>query len=137
MIISFSWTTPALLAGAKTVTRRDWKDVTANLALRHFHHQKSIEAYDKSPRLGGKRVAWIRLTERPVKESTATIPPGDFTCEGFGYFKHAARVGPRDLDRETQAERAERIWREWQVNPRDLWVVRFEVVTIEPRAVRP
>ena len=60
-IISFAWTTPALLAGAKTVTRRDWKG-------RHgmaFHEGDFVQAWDRSPRVGGKQVATIQLTESP------------------------------------------------------------------------
>ena len=57
-IISFAWTTPQLLARKKTVTRRDWNDGYA----RQFKTADMIQAYDKSARNGGKRVALIKIT---------------------------------------------------------------------------
>lgn len=60
-IISFAWTTPALLAGRKTCTRRDWTyGYAANFAL-----GEEVAAYDRSPRAFGQRVATIRLTALP------------------------------------------------------------------------
>ena len=50
-IISFAWTTPALLAGRKTVTRRDWSDRYALL----FHADDFVAGYNRSPRHGGRR----------------------------------------------------------------------------------
>ena len=51
-IISFAWTTEALLAGIKTCTRRDWNDDYA----RRFKNGEFCQAFDRNPRAGGKRV---------------------------------------------------------------------------------
>src|SRR3712207_3360782 len=57
MMISFAWTTPALLAGKKTVTRRDWSDDYA----RRFRPGLIVDAYDQSPRRGGRKIGTIRI----------------------------------------------------------------------------
>lgn len=58
MIISFAHTTPALLAGKKTVTRRDWKPGHAA----KFHSGLDVDAWDRSPRVKrARRVAEIRI----------------------------------------------------------------------------
>lgn len=56
-IISFAKTTAALLAGHKSVTRRYWNP-------RHalsFKPGEIVQAWDKSPRFGGKMVAEIKI----------------------------------------------------------------------------
>lgn len=55
--LSYAWTTPQLLEGRKTVTRRNW---TAKFA-RQFRPDRVADAYDKSPRNGGKRVDSVRI----------------------------------------------------------------------------
>jgi hypothetical protein len=60
-IISFAWTTPALLAGSKCVTRREWDKKYAE----SFEAGEYVQAFDKSPRAGGKCVAIIELTQKP------------------------------------------------------------------------
>jgi uncharacterized protein YqfB (UPF0267 family) len=57
MIISFAWTTPALLDGRKTVTRRDWPDSHAV----KFKPGAVAIAYDKQPMYGGQAVARIKI----------------------------------------------------------------------------
>jgi len=54
-IISFAWTTEALLSGNKTVTRRTWKKQLVNVG-------DIVQAYDRSPRFKGKKVALIEIT---------------------------------------------------------------------------
>ena len=63
MIISFAWTTPALLAGVKTVTRRTWNRRYAEQFARlvEFGGSTRVDAYDRSPRNGGRKVATIAL----------------------------------------------------------------------------
>ena len=116
--MSFSWTTPALLARQKSVTRRDWKDSYA----RQFKKGDLVQAYDKSPRYGGKKVGVIRLTEDPKKEMSNLVEDklDEYVNEGFYYLKK--RFNTRDTDD---------IFNDWVWNPRPLWVVRFEVVSLE------
>lgn len=115
MIISFAHTSPALLAGAKTVTRRDW---TAAHAAK-FRTGMLVDAWDHSPRVRGRKVATIRLTKDPYVESSADAL-GDFWAEGFGYLEeHGAAAIVRG------------ICLDWVDRPRPLFVVRFELVSVE------
>lgn len=134
-IIVFAETTPALIGACslgigvhcpgycgpeKTVTRRDWKHSTAKA----FPAGTEAQAYDKSPRNGGKRVGIVRVTQDPYPESTADIPANDFTEEGFDYLHlHGLRLWGL-----TPVE----LWRQWHSEPETLYVVRFELVTLDP-----
>lgn len=110
--ISFSYLTPALLAGVKTVTRRDWKESFA----KGFHQGDLVTAYDKNPRFGGKPVATIRLTADPYIENSMHVPNSDWVHEGFDWLA--------DHD---QGEKPWQIWKDWMLNARLLWVIRFEL----------
>lgn len=119
-IISFAWVTPALLAGRKTVTRREWKD---RHALR-FHKGDLVAAYDRQPRHGGHQVGVLRLTAEPVKESTKLAPSEDYEAEGFAYMEeHGLKV---------DGWPARAVWRSWKLWPELRWTIRFELV--EPAA---
>jgi uncharacterized protein YqfB (UPF0267 family) len=82
-IISFAWTTPQLLAGKKTVTRRDWSDKYA----RQFRAGDLVQVYDKSPRAGGKRVAVIEIKSIKLEGldalRLAVYGPQEMINEGF------------------------------------------------------
>jgi len=78
MIISFAWTTDAILDRSKKVTRRDWSD---DYAAR-FHAGDLIQGYDKSPRNGGVKISTCRITEDPYKELLGKMPEEDFELEG-------------------------------------------------------
>ena len=118
--ISFAWTTPALLAGRKTCTRREW---TASHA-RQFHDGDLVGAYDRSPRNGGRKVAVIRLTAPVQRRSTKFMPESDWEDEGFEYL---AGIGA-SVKGDTPAA----IWADWRDNPRDLYVIRFEIIEVLP-----
>lgn len=115
-IISFAWTTPALLAGEKTCTRRDWSDDYA----KSFHEGNLVAAYDRSPRVGGKQVATIQLTRDPFKQFTASIADSDWYAEGFEYL---TKIGVR-VNGLTPKE----LWQRWRTHPQLLWVVRFQMI---------
>lgn len=118
-IISFAWTTPALLAHEKTVTRRAWKPQHAA----KFHAGQLVDAWDKSPRYGGKKVAVIKLVQDPYQENSAAIPKEDFKAEGFDYLL-------MNMTRGETANHVDDIVDNWIRHPHLLWVVRFELVSI-------
>lgn len=119
-IISFSWTTPALLAGEKTVTRRHWD---AKYAA-GFKAGDEVIAYDKSPRAGGKPVARLRLTQDVRLEPDGAAPDSDYDAEGFAFLYE--RPGKfRAFTREDFD------W--WRQDGGESYVVRFEVVEILAR----
>jgi hypothetical protein len=116
MIVSFSWTTPALLAGAKTCTRRHWSPSHA----RKIQDGQLVDAWDRLPRVkGARKVATIRITAAPELQSTAQIPDSDWEAEGFDWM---TRWGSRD-----DAQTARAIWDAWRATSQILYVVRFEL----------
>ena len=83
MIISFAWTIDPLLAGLKTCTRRQWSEVYFQRWVKAWREGRHIhEAWDKSPRFGGRRRAWVRLTCEPYLELLADMPESDLEAEG-------------------------------------------------------
>lgn len=79
MFISFAWTIDALVRGEKTVTRRIWKDEYAS----RFHLGMLIDAYDKLPHAGGKKIGTIRITREPYKQFLRDMPDEHFDREGI------------------------------------------------------
>ena len=107
-IISFAHTTQALLQLRKKVTRRFWQDSYAA----GFRKGQLIQAYDKNPRIGGKRVAIIRLTEDPYKERLGDMTDEEERLEGGLWGSAEAFIeamGHPDLE---------------------VWVIRFVVVKL-------
>ncbi len=82
MIISFAWTIEALLTGKKTVTRRNWNDNYA----KKFHLDDLVDAYNKSPRHGGVKVAVIKITKEPYKQILRDMPDSHFYREGGALY---------------------------------------------------
>ena len=113
--ISFSWTTQALLAGQKTVTRRAWKDSWA----KHFRAGDFVAAYDKAPFAGGKQIATIRLSSSAYQERVGDAPESDYHCEGLAWM---ANQGIR-----IQGQLPGQFWDDWRMENPLVWVVRFEL----------
>lgn len=119
MIISFGWTTPALLARRKRVTRRDWDH---DYAARFFEGQV-CDAWNTSPRNvrgNPRKIATIRLTVKPYLEPAREAPDDDWEGEGFAYLT--------EIDRKVNGHTPEAMWRAWKLHNPMLYVVRFEVV---------
>lgn len=119
MIVSFSWTAPAPLAGAKTATRRD--EWTAAHAA-HFRAGQLVDARDRLPRVkGAQKIAVVRVTRAPYHQNSSEIPPDAWHAEGFAWIQSYGL--PDD------ALRASRIWLGWREHPVDLWVLEFVLVS--------
>jgi hypothetical protein len=142
MILSFGYTSPAFLAGEKTVTRRDWSlrtvaaylkgeslDVATGRLIGGVIHQ----AWDKVPHAGGRKIGLIRLTHVPVCRPLSEMTEQDFADEGFEWFSQHPEV---DLPAAAKAQlwypRAGESWRvafeRWRLSGQCLYVVRFERV---------
>lgn len=123
LIISFARTTAALIAGRKTVTRREWTIRT----FEQFHRRvgEEVQAWSKSPRAGGRRIGTIRLVSVDW-ERTCKIPGSDWEGEGFAYMEeHGIDVGP-DMS-------CQKLWRLWRQDREKVTaVIRFELVSLEP-----
>lgn len=119
MIISFGWTSPALLAGRKTVTRRDWNDDYAD----RFYEGQIVDAWNTSPRniRGNPRKSETkRLTQKPLLEYAIHAPPEDWEGEGFAYLT--------EIGFKVHGQTPKELWDSWKWNNPPLYVVRFEVV---------
>ncbi|MBW2090656.1 MAG: hypothetical protein JRI34_00835 [Deltaproteobacteria bacterium] len=126
MIISFAWTVPALLAGRKTRTRRQWTDEYAS----RFKKNMIVDAYNRSPRHGGKKVASIRLTANPIKIPIKIMPDEDFEKEGFAYFLENPDQIPRRGLLNYGIRDPWRVFRIWRAAGGDYWIVDFEMVEV-------
>lgn len=124
--ISFAWTSAALLAGRKTVTRRDWKNDYAM----QFKKGMLVYAYDKSPRFGGKRIALIKLADDPRLEALEDMPDSDYEAEGLAYLEENRDLIPASfkmMPGETMLDRFN-LWRYGVFGY--MWVIRFKLVRV-------
>lgn len=127
MIMSFAYTTPALLALQKTVTRRDW---TSQHAAK-FTPGMIVDAWNYSPRMvkcNPHKVAEIEIvsiTPHPV----AAMPDTDYKEEGFE-FLDTAGIPCTLLPKWANC----RTWRQyfdiWKTDLSTLYVVRFLPILI-------
>lgn len=88
-IISFALTIEEFLNGKKTVTRRDWSDWQFKRWQGFWHKAQFYsfdyfihDAYDRSPRAGGKKIGEFRLTEKPYREKLKDMPIEELKAEG-------------------------------------------------------
>jgi len=132
-IISFAWTTPALLALRKTVTRRDWKEKYAS----GFHAGDEVQAWDKLPRNHGRPIATIELTAEPSLEPYAEMPDDDYEAEGFKFFEEHPEFLPADAPWSTMNRQVFDQSRR-DARGRRLWVIRFRLVEslVSPAALK-
>ena len=123
-IISFAWTTLAVLAGRKTRTRRLWDDDYA----KRFHKGDIIQAWDHSPRTRkGKKVAEIILTAEPRKEAINLMTDDDFEKEGFAFLAEQGKtIWGEDARDAFQAWGDETEDRDGEV-PQEYWILDFEL----------
>jgi len=129
-LISFAWTTPALLAGRKTVTRRQWSTKYAT----RFKAGEQVKAYDKLPRNFGKPVAVIELLHAPYIELINCAPDGDYEAEGFKFFEEHPDLLPHNAPWQKMDFS---VFNDWRYRhhmaggqPPCYWVVRFNPIEI-------
>ena len=116
MIISYSWTTPAVIVGEKEVTRREWDP---HYAAR-FRDGMHCQAYDKSPRVHGKPFGIVELLGMPYVEVSSNDPQEDWRREGFEYL---TRIGAK-----VHGSSPLMVWESWRLFPQPFYVVRFRLV---------
>jgi hypothetical protein len=118
-IISFAWTTPAVVMKVKSVTRRTWDSKYAKT----FYKGEVLQAWDKSPRYGGKKFGEIQLVEQPYQQNMINAPDSDYILEGFEFM--AANNIKCGKFIPTPA-----YWRAWKASREIVWVVRFQILNI-------
>jgi len=126
MIVSFAWTSAALIAGHKTCTRRDW---TPDYGKR-FKAGTEITAYDRSPRVHGKPIARLRLTADARYEADADAPDTDYVAEGFAHYA----AHPEQLPKGNRLAYLDTVsWESfchWREAGGHSWVIRFAVIEL-------
>ena len=120
-IISFAWTTPALLAGRKTCTRRNWD---RSYAL-SFYEGESVQAWNTSPRnvrARPRQLAWIRLIATPCWEPLERMPDSDYEAEGFAFLAQQPRRSGGPV-----GDASWESFQKWRDSGESMWVVRFKL----------
>lgn len=127
--ITFAWTTPAVKAQRKTVTRRQWQDGYGN----RFRTGDLMIAADRRKEFGGSPFGIIRLAQKPYKESETLMPEADFEGEGFAYLSEHPELKPkrwRDTNLRVLFDQSKR-------TGEVVWVIRFEVVELFDEVPKP
>jgi hypothetical protein len=126
--ISFSWTSAALVAGHKTVTRRVWDERYAI----GFHQGDMVEAFDRQPRYGGTCIARIRV-QRLTYEAMSVMPDYDYEGEGHAFYDAHPEFAPKQISgqRVLPGQFSRLSFDFWRRNGTSMWVLRFSLEEIE------
>ncbi len=112
-IISYSWTTQALLERVKNCTRRSWDDKYAA----SFNKGDVVEAWDRSPRYGGIKLGTIKLTAKPYQQNTSDMTMLDFKREGLAWMEaHGIQI---------KGKSPRQFFEDWKTSAEIVWVVEF------------
>jgi len=120
--IPFTWTTPALLAGQKSVIRQDWLEEE----VADFQAGRFAWACDYLQQAGGAPIAVIRFTSDPVREPTSQLTDHDYEEEGFAFLERLSFPVPEHV---YPLREFFHLWKSIDI---PLWVLRFEVVELTP-----
>ena len=112
------WTLPALLAGAKTVTRQAWKRAPGGLCAGQV---VTVSGPGRAP------VATIRLTADPRLEPLGAMPDSDYEAEGWRWLSDHPEALGRSVRREDVSWAA---FERWRARPYATWVLRFAVCAV-------
>ena len=116
--ITVGWTLPALLAGAKTVTRQAWKRAPRWLRAGQVI---TVSGPGRTP------VATIRLTADPRLEPLGAMPDSDYEAEGWRWLHDHPEALPPYVRREDVSWAA---FERWRARPYATWVLRFAVCAV-------
>ena len=121
MHISYGWTSPAVKARRKGVTRRDWKDSHA----KKFRPGDLVIADDGDLRYGGKSFGIVRIVSLH-KEPIADMPDSDYEAEGFAYLFENPHLVPKSCPIDVSPEG----FNAWRDSGAVYYTVRFEIVEL-------
>lgn len=137
MIISFAWTSRAVLAKfpdgrpAKWKTRRGWdEDYAAQFPASSIH-----KAYDKNPRVHGHHIADVMILKDPYLQRTGHMTETDYEAEGLLWMEQNGIVVPaRNENHRVLKEQTPRDFFEaWRERNELVYVVEFQVIEWTPR----
>ena len=114
MFISFAWTAKAFLVGEKTKSRRYWKDSHA----KKFNVGDIVDAYDKIPLHGGKKIGTIRLINKPFQQRTSKMTEDDYEREGLLWMEQQGL--------KINGKKPREFFDEWKKKDDLVWVVEFQ-----------
>lgn len=119
--ISMAYTTPAIVAKAKEVTRRTWKDSYA----KSFEVGERLEATSRQYRFGGELVAIIEVTEKPFLEDISDWEGREdelYVKEGFAFLEAKNII--------SEHAPLKKLMRMWVANGGDYYVIPFKVTSV-------
>ena len=131
-LISFGYTWPAFVAREKSCTRRDWK---ANYA-HAWQAGEEFAAYDVSPRFGGQQIGVGRLVAAPYLEPLANMPDCDYAAEGFKWLTQCTYLLGPTAKKQVWYPADLAGFERWRTSGGRLYVIRFEIVSVEASARR-
>ena len=116
--INVGWTLPALVAGAKTVTRQTWKRAPGWMRA---GQAVTVSGPGRTP------VAMIRLTADPCLEPLGAMPDSDYEAEGWRWLSdHPEALGRSVRRADVSGAACER----WRARPYATWALRFGVCAV-------
>ncbi len=121
MLISFAWTTVAFLAGVKICTRRKWNDDYAEKIIEVYKRGESVDAWDKLPRAGGKKIGQIELAQQPFKQRTGEMTLQDYKNEGLDWMEQQGL--------KIQGLYPHEFFNRWVAKDEDVWVIKFKRIS--------
>lgn len=128
-IISFAWTSAALVTGNKTVTRRDWQRSYAE----QFQPGEIVQAYNRSPRFSGECIATIRI-ESVTYEPNRDMPDSDYEAEGLAWLLAHPDALPGKPESEIRLgymlDASRPLFDQWRRGRARSWVCRFSLVEL-------
>lgn len=119
-IISFAYTYEAVLADAKSETRRIWKRARVKAGM-------SVKAFDRLPCYGGRHIANLLITEVLI-QNTSLMQDEDYFAEGLDYMEnikpgHRINIPPYGYTFDDFVK--------WRAMAMDVHVIRFKLIDIE------
>lgn len=118
MLISFAWTAPALVFGAKTRTRRNWSPSHA----KRYEFGQVVEAWDRLPRAGGQKIGDIQIVGELFQEFTRYMTEDDFHKEGLEFMEiHQMRI---------QGKTPREFFDNWKLANERVWVIDFRLLAL-------
>ena len=84
------------------------------------------EAWDRSPRYGGKHVADIQLERDASESSLCSMTDADYEAEGFAYLHEHPECWRKDGFGDFGRDKFDA----WRLSGDHVWVVRFRLVRV-------